>query len=137
MERRSKNRLQPEEFRQRWIADAAYYRARNRAFAAGGALEDWLEAEKEFNAMLINRYLANVAEDDDDTTIIGLQKLAQTMGLEESYKIHDKKILIHFLQKATGKDPCFQTGSASSTICDQHPDCLWRYECKKLMARWL
>jgi len=30
------------------IAELAYYKAKNRGFAPGYELEDWLEAEKEF-----------------------------------------------------------------------------------------
>ena len=32
---------------QRWIAEAAYYRAQRRGFAPGQELEDWLAAEVE------------------------------------------------------------------------------------------
>lgn len=38
-----------EDVRQRWIAEAAYYRAERRGFSPGRELEDWLEAEKEMN----------------------------------------------------------------------------------------
>lgn len=31
--------------RERWIAEAAYYRAEKRGFTPGYALEDWLAAE--------------------------------------------------------------------------------------------
>ncbi|MBK8537958.1 MAG: DUF2934 domain-containing protein [Candidatus Competibacteraceae bacterium] len=31
----------------RWIAEAAYYRAKRRGFQGGCSLEDWLEAERE------------------------------------------------------------------------------------------
>jgi hypothetical protein len=31
--------------RERWIAEAAYYRAEKRGFAVGYALEDWVVAE--------------------------------------------------------------------------------------------
>lgn len=33
------------------IAEAAYYRAEKRGFVHGMALEDWLEAEKEIDAL--------------------------------------------------------------------------------------
>jgi hypothetical protein len=38
--------LDPSE-RERLVAMAAYFRAEKRGFAAGGEVEDWLEAEKE------------------------------------------------------------------------------------------
>ena len=34
------------------IAQAAYYRAEKRGFAAGGELQDWLEAEAEIKQLL-------------------------------------------------------------------------------------
>lgn len=136
MERRSTDRLQPEEFRQQWISEAAYYRAQQRAFAAGHEREDWLAAEKAFNAMVISRHLANLAEDDDETTVIGLQKLAKTIGIPHYDKMADKKTLIHALQIAVGKDPCFQTDTAFSALCHEQTECVWRSECRKLMASW-
>ena len=38
-----------EEERRRMIAEAAYYRAMRRGFAAGGEMDDWLAAEREIN----------------------------------------------------------------------------------------
>jgi len=35
---------------ERWIAEAAYYRAERRGFAPGGETEDWLAAEAEIKA---------------------------------------------------------------------------------------
>ena len=40
-----------EPVRKALIAEAAYYRARERGFAPGMELDDWLEAEKEINAL--------------------------------------------------------------------------------------
>ena len=41
-----------DETRGRMIAEAAYFLAQQRGFADGCALEDWLEAENQVNAML-------------------------------------------------------------------------------------
>lgn len=41
--------------RRQMIADAAYFRAEQRGFHAGDATADWLEAEREVDAMLRNR----------------------------------------------------------------------------------
>lgn len=41
-----------EEVRDRWIAVAAYYRAAQRGFTENRELDDWLEAEREFNDLL-------------------------------------------------------------------------------------
>lgn len=43
--------LAPEE-RQRFIAEAAYFRAERRGFAEGGDLDDWIEAEAEIDTLL-------------------------------------------------------------------------------------
>lgn len=43
--------LEPGE-RERVIAEAAYFRAQARGFAPGHELEDWVEAEREVDAML-------------------------------------------------------------------------------------
>jgi hypothetical protein len=37
----------PESDLQRWIAEAAYYRAESRGFEPGGEMQDWLAAEAE------------------------------------------------------------------------------------------
>ena len=40
------------EDRQSRIAEAAYYRAERRGFGGNHELEDWLEAEREFDSLL-------------------------------------------------------------------------------------
>jgi hypothetical protein len=40
------------EDRRRMIADAAYFRAERRGFAAGGELDDWLAAEGEIDRLI-------------------------------------------------------------------------------------
>lgn len=46
--------LAPEE-RQRFIAEAAYFKAERRGFAKGGDVDDWIEAEAEIDALLDSR----------------------------------------------------------------------------------
>jgi hypothetical protein len=41
--------------RRRMIAEAAYYKAARRGFAAGDPDRDWIEAEAEIDARLIER----------------------------------------------------------------------------------
>jgi hypothetical protein len=41
--------------RQRYIAEAAYYKAEKRGFTVGGELADWIEAEAEIDALLDSR----------------------------------------------------------------------------------
>ena len=40
------------EERRCFIAEAAYFKAERRGFSEGGALEDWVEAEAEIDALL-------------------------------------------------------------------------------------
>lgn len=40
------------ETRHKMIAEAAYFLAQRRGFAGGHAMEDWLQAEEQINAML-------------------------------------------------------------------------------------
>ncbi len=42
----TENALDPDEY-QHMVAEAAYYKAEKRGFAAGDEQEDWLEAEQE------------------------------------------------------------------------------------------
>lgn len=44
----------PEEEMRRQIAEAAYYRAKQRGFAPGYELEDWVQAESEVRSRLNN-----------------------------------------------------------------------------------
>ncbi len=56
MDRRSENRLQDCDFRNQWIAEAAYYLAKTRNFAPGGELDDWLYAENAFDQTMRKRH---------------------------------------------------------------------------------
>jgi hypothetical protein len=54
-----------EEQRRRMIAEAAYYLAQRRGFAAGDAAADWLAAEAQIDRMLAERAaLAPIATDE-------------------------------------------------------------------------
>ena len=44
-----------EEVRDRWITIAAYYRAEQRGFVENHELEDWVDAENEFNQLMANK----------------------------------------------------------------------------------
>lgn len=44
----------------KWIADAAYYKYVNRGFRPGFALTDWLEAEREYDELLKKRVKAGL-----------------------------------------------------------------------------
>jgi hypothetical protein len=46
-----RDRVSPD-IRQRYIAEAAYFKAEKRGFAQGGELGDWIDAEAEVDALL-------------------------------------------------------------------------------------
>lgn len=133
MKCRSESRLPDCEFRYQWISKAAYYFAEHRHFAPGMALDDWLIAENKFVTMLIQRY-QSIALEDGGMTIKGLQRLAKALGVENPEQIIVEAELIHAIQKVTDNNPCFN--SAPTGQCDETGSCLWKAECKKLIATW-
>lgn len=50
--RTRKRDLASQDIRQRYIAEAAYFKAEKRGFAQGGELGDWIDAEAEVDALL-------------------------------------------------------------------------------------
>jgi hypothetical protein len=115
----------------KWIFEAAYYKAMSRNFEPGAALNDWLLAEQEFMKMLISDYL-NICSEDGGLTFIGLQRFAKSLGIEnaENFTLEDE--LIHAIQIIMHQDPCFN--SRLYNHCNISEPCLWRAECKKLIA---
>ena len=91
-----------------------------------------LHAENEYVKMRIIRYLT-IAKEDGGMTLTGLQRLAKSVGVEKVEGIHLKKELIRAIQKATNDDPCFRY--KPFTICSEE-DCIWKAECKKMIAIW-
>lgn len=119
--------------RHEWIAVAAYFMAEKRDFAPNHELDDWLEAELEYARRQVEEYL-NILEEDGETTLISLQLLAHSLGVEHPEHIHSKTDLIQAIQCACQLLPCFRTDIEE--LCSQVPDCLWRSECKKVFAEW-
>lgn len=106
MKTRLETRLPDSEFRQRWIAEAAYYLAERRHFAPGMNLDDWTRAEHAFISMLILRY-QDIAQEDGRMSIQGLQRLAKAVGVERPELITTEVELIHSIQRVTGNIPSF------------------------------
>lgn len=131
MKNRADTRLSDCEFRRRWIAEAAYYLAERRQFALGMEFDDWLMAEKEFITMLILRY-QTIANEDGGMSIKGLQRLAKSLGVENPETMTSVADLIRSIQEVTETSPCFN----SAEHCDEMGPCLWKAECKKLIATW-
>jgi hypothetical protein len=118
--------------RHQWISEAAYFKAEARCFAPGRELNDWLAAENDYVKLQIKLYLL-MTEEDGAMTIIGLQALAKTVGVENPERFNLKIELIQSIQNATYHRPCFSTDHDS--ICHDE-DCQWRAECHKLIAEW-
>ena len=133
MKTRADTRLSDHEFRHCWIAEAAYYLAEHRQFVPGMELDDWLMAEDEFITMQILRY-QTIANEDGGMSIKGLQRLAKSLGVENPETMTLETELIRSIQKATETNPCFN--SAPTEHCDEVGSCLWKAECKKLIATW-
>ncbi len=98
----------------------------------GMELEDWLFAEHEFVIMQIMRFQA-ISSEDGGMSIKGLQRLARSLGVENTNtQIVD---LIHAIQKVTNNNSCF--GFEPGKHCNITEYCLWKSECKKMIANWL
>jgi hypothetical protein len=130
---RSATRPSDCEFIYQWISEAAYYYAESRNFIPGMELDDWLIAENDFVKMQIMRYQV-IIQEDGGMTVIGLQRLAKSLGVESPEMITLAVDLIHAIQKITHNNPCFNF--KPETHCDTTESCLWKAECKKLIAKW-
>ena len=119
--------------KQRWISDAAYYKAEARGFAPSDELADWLDAEQEYAEMLVEWFLS-VFREDATVTITGLQQLAKALGIPKPEKIDTKLELIRLIQAASHHRPCFRT--KPSEFCFEQAGCQWQTECQKLVAEW-
>ncbi len=119
--------------RHEWIAVAAYFKAEKRAFVPNHDWEDWFEAELDYVKRQVDEYLL-IMEEDGEATLVGLQKLAFSIGVEHPEQIHSKTDLIQAIQCACQLLPCFRTGA--DDLCSQFDDCQWRSECKKMIAEW-
>jgi hypothetical protein len=134
LENRLNERPSDCEFRQKWILEAAYYRAKSRCFVPGLELEDWLFAENEFVIMQIMRFQV-ISSEDGGMSIRGLQRLAKSLGVENAEAISQVVDLIHAIQKETRNEPCFSFDPENH--CNAIEPCLWKSECKKMIAKWL
>ena len=119
--------------RNQWVSEAAYYKAELRGFVAGNELNDWVQAEIEYNQLLVRSFLVRCQE-DGGISITDLQGLADSIGVVQPESINTKRELIREIQKKSQQTPCFQDGSQAN--CKRQPNCEWRKECKKLIAAW-
>ncbi len=119
--------------RHQWIAVAAYFKAEARQFAANHALDDWLDAEKEYAELQVKKFLANHEEDLGSFSLAELQQLAKSIGIQYSDNIHLEAKLIREIQIFCRHRPCFQTENKNQ--CAEQ-NCEWRKECQKLIAIW-
>lgn len=90
-------------------------------------------AKNEFVKKQIIRYLT-ITQEDGGMCISGLQRLAKSVGVDNPEKIHFQIELIRAIQRVTDDDPCFQSKNVS--VCHEQ-ECIWRAECKKIVAKWL
>jgi hypothetical protein len=96
-------------------------------------LDDWLIAENDFVKMQIMRYQV-IIQEDGGMSVLGLQRLAKSLGVENPEMITIPVELIHAIQTITHCDPCFNFKPEAH--CDSSETCLWKAACKKLIAKW-
>jgi Protein of unknown function (DUF2934) len=120
-------------YQRQWISEAAYYKALNRNFESGFDLDDWLFAEHDFFNMLITRYLI-ISTEDGGMSMVGLRRLAKSIGVKSPETFTHKDELIRAIQMNMYHDHCFN--SDVSSHCNPNEPCLWRAECKKMIAQW-
>ena len=132
MYKRLPNRSVDSVFRHQWISVAAYYKAETRNFESGMELDDWLFAEHDYVKMKIVRYLS-ITKEDGGMTITGLQRLANSLGVDNAHNLHSTIELIQAIQQATDTDPCFRKTPITSCV---ENECLWKEECKTMIAKW-
>jgi hypothetical protein len=118
--------------RHHWISVAAYYKAKARKLEPGKELNDWLEAEKDYSVMLVRLYLS-ASREDGGMTIVGLQQLAKSIGVQNPECISLKIELIQAIQNISQHRPCFR--SETRMLCGG-VGCEWRAECRRLIAVW-
>lgn len=118
--------------RQQWISEAAYYKALDRGFESDHELSDWLAAEQDYSTMLIDVQL-NVLEEDGNVTIMGLQEIAESLGVSNAKQMRSEPELIHAIQEASHQQPCFQ--AKGSAPCEKQ-NCPWKSKCRRLVAIW-
>ncbi len=133
MKDRSSKRPLDYTFQHQWVSEAAYYKALNRNFESGLELDDWLFAEHDFYNMLITRYLI-ISTEDGGMSIKGLRRLAKSIGVKNTETFNQKEDLIHAIQSIMHHENCFNTHL--SNACNLNEPCLWRAECKKMIAHW-
>ena len=121
------------QYRQQWVSVAAYYKAEARNFEPNKQLDDWIEAERDYLAMLINLQL-NVLEEDGTVTTMGLRQIAESLGVEHPELMRSEAELIRAIQEASHHSPCFQPRDGSP--CEEIEGCHWRDKCRKLVAIW-
>jgi len=120
--------------RQQWISVAAYFKAEATDFDPKKDLNNWLEAEIEYNELQIQSFILRCQE-DGGISINSLGSLAAAMGVCNAMQIRDKAQLIREIQKATHHRPCFQT-TYQKPCKDAAYKCPWIKECQKLIAIW-
>jgi hypothetical protein len=118
--------------RDKWISEAAYYKALARGFEPHEEVKDWLEAEQDYLYMLVHFQL-NVLEEDGTISTMGLRQIAESLGVQNLQEMRFEFELIHAIQEASRHNRCFQ--STESKNCAEI-SCHWKSKCNRLVAVW-
>jgi Protein of unknown function (DUF2934) len=119
--------------RQKWISEAAYFKAKHRGFTPSHDVSDWLDAEHEYIETLVDLFLS-VCKEDGEMTITDLCELAKAIGVTKPEQVGSKLKLIRLIQLASHHRPCFRTKYGE--LCKVRNNCQWKAECQKLVAEW-
>ena len=103
-----------------------------RGFEPNHEMEDWLAAEQDYFAMLVELQL-NVLEEDGVVSTMGLRQIAESLGVEDPQSLRTELELIRAIQDASHHRPCFRTSSSAN--CEDET-CHWKSKCKKIVAIW-
>lgn len=87
------------------------------------ALNDWLTAESEFFDMQILRF-RTIFDEDGGMSIIGLQRLANSLCVKNAAQPTVIEDLIHAIQRATDNEPCFNV--EPGIHCNETVHAEWR-----------
>ncbi len=127
------HQLLPADRKHHWLAVAAYYKSEERGFEPGKELDDWLNAEIEYQQYQIQSFFLQCKE-DGGISMAGLQGLGRNIGINHPEQFNSKIKLIREIQKITSHRPCFQTRYGNK--CGE-AKCQWQAECRKLIAAWI
>lgn len=116
-----------------WITKSASLKAETRGNFPGFEPDDCLDTDQGNIEQKIQAYL-HVSREDGGLTLPGLRNLAESIGIPNPDKAETELELIRLIQQACHSEPCFR--NSHDECCHPQSVCLWRGECRKLIAEY-